>query len=60
MHAKKIMLGMLAYVLVSVIKIVTSLFKKKYTCIKSITDNLVITCDKMMDIPETVNIYFII
>ena len=33
---------------------------KKYTCIKSTTDNLVITCDKIMDILEIVNIYFII
>lgn len=54
MFVKKIVLGILLYVLVSdkIVKLMN--IKKKWTCVKVITDDLVLVCDEILDAPETV------
>ena len=47
---KKIVPGILAWVLLNVARIVEYL--KDFTCKKSFVDNLVVTCDEIVDTPD--------
>ena len=49
-YVKKIVPGTLAWVLLNVERIVECL--KDFTCTKSFVDNLVVTCDEIVDTPE--------
>ena len=53
MYSKKTLFGILAYVLLSVIKIVILInIKRKKTCLKGLINDSVIACDKTVEMPE--------
>lgn len=52
-YSKKTLFGILAYVLLSVIKIVILInIKRKKTCLKGLINDSVIACDKTVEMPE--------
>lgn len=53
-YSKKTLFGILAYVLLSVIKIVIliNIKRKKKTCLKGLINDSVIACDKTVEMPE--------
>ena len=54
MFVKKVVLGILLDVLVSDKTVILMNIKKNWTCVKIITDDLVLAYDEILDAPETV------